>query len=140
MGGKKWDVAAQKYRPLDAARIAVVGEELGTQRDAATDLLALVKRKNAQLEAERSDVCSYYEDLLVKAEAELAQLRRYNEDLVQMCIARVGERDAALAELATLRADWAEHLRRGAQTVVAPVPAAPPTKPEIPARALRFSA
>jgi hypothetical protein len=161
-----WAAAAQKFRPLDAARVAVVGEELGTQR-----ALPSVPADDPYNLALKDSMVANRDDLIAELRAELAQVKHQNEDLVQMCIARVGERDAAQAELkaaqmaaailpdvmgerdtaearavglevelATLRADWAEHLRRGAQTVVVAAAPPPPAKPLIPARALRFSA
>jgi hypothetical protein len=165
---RKWEMAAQKFRPLDAARIAVVGEQLGTQRLHPDEPGARI----AALEDNRTEILSANSDLQAQVShlyRELVQLRRYNADLVQQALARGAEVEQMRAnrciEAEQLRAQTAQLMRdnellvqlandqraahvaelaklmaSAAQTVVAPVPPAPPTKPEIPARALRFSA
>lgn len=111
-----WSAQAAKFKPVSWERVAVVGEELGTQR------------ANEPGAAPGAWVPADYLHQLENQRAEIAQLRRDNELLVQLAN---DQRAAHVAELAKLMAS-------AAQTVVAPVPAPPPTKPTIPMRALTF--
>ena len=75
---KKWDVAAQMYRPIDAARVAVVGEELGTQRALTVPPIPIAYGTSQ-------------DDHIARLEAEIAQQKRYNADLYEMARARGAE-------------------------------------------------